>query len=94
MSDEPIHFKAGDPVPSWMLDVEPTEKWSKKPSIKFSADLTVVTIGKKYWLLPDEMPVDVFITVSDGDSVSVFAPSKTVVMPMQMTLTMGPDDHA
>lgn len=94
MSDEPIQFKAGDAVPTWLLDVDPTSKWSKKPSVVFSRNVAVVSYGDRYWLLPEKLDdTGPYVTVSDGDDITIFAPGKTVVMPIYLNVTYGPDDR-
>lgn len=87
-------FKAGDPVPSWLLDAEPMTGGTKRPLITFQIDCHVVEIGAGYVVLPD-MELEqsqVYVDNHDGGPVSLFAASRSVLFTLRYQVMGGPDD--
>lgn len=75
-------FKAGDPVPAWLLDFEPCAQDSERPrSLTFNCAVHVVAIADRWWVLPDAPSDDPILCIEGGYGVTLLAPGDPVCIP-------------
>lgn len=84
-------FKAGDRVPSWLIDCDPSEDQpGVRPSITFLVDCHVVETKLQYVVVAEDLPLTSgrgsYILIADGTNAVVFAVGKTVVLPQTFTM--------
>ncbi|MDX1240403.1 hypothetical protein GOL95_10115 [Sinorhizobium medicae] len=75
------HFKAGDPIPEWLLWQQPTDPKSVKGALTFSRDVYVVELSSAYWILPVDGKEGSFLHIRNSRHCALLAGSKPVLMP-------------
>lgn len=81
MTDAMTYFRAGDDVPSYIIQRTPKSDDHRLGTIKFRVGCTVVTVGENIWLLPDNPEVEGgIITVDGAKSIAYSAGKKNVVI--------------
>lgn len=81
-------FKAGDPIPDWLIAAVPTSGASLLTEFTFNCDCCVIEWGEKYILLADQTDVPP-IHIGRAKDVSLSAASKSVVVPLRFQIMNG-----
>lgn len=86
-------YRAGDDVPTHILDVEPEGPSGPRPRITFVGDVDVIDTDERFilMLVNGTAAGVVMVQAAHGDSCKVFAPTKPVAIPVQWS-TIGFDD--
>lgn len=77
-----VRYQAGDPVPAWLLDQEPTAPDSTPATITFIADADVIDTGHGYIVVPAnfENGGAAALNVRGASHVSLFSPAQRVML--------------
>lgn len=85
-----LEVVVGDPVPEWLLYVEPRNEKAVKATPVFSQPGAVVLFNDQYWFLASgNREASCVIQVKDGDGCSIGAPDKDFVVPFQFQIVRG-----
>lgn len=87
-------FKKGDPVPAWLIDLEPDEPGGSRPTLRFGFDCHVTEVSQGLFVVPDnETDAQSCYFCHDAhNGISISAASRTVITPMRYMIFHGPDD--
>jgi hypothetical protein len=82
-------FEAGDPIPGWLLTVDPTASNSFVGDFQFGGRTHIVEFNDMFFLIPEEQTKSP-LSLSAGRNLQVAAATKTVVVPCKFfTLEPG-----
>jgi hypothetical protein len=88
-----FEFSAGEPVPSWLIDADPSGPVSTRGRMTFGADVLVVQRpADSAWVIVQAAGGEMFspaIRIDAGDHLTVFAATEDVMFPNGVTYMVG-----
>jgi hypothetical protein len=84
-------FAAGDTVPEWLIEIDPTKPQRARLDLVFNVAVAVVKVWGEYWLLPEAKDISSIIRGrGDGGDYAIRATDVPIVMPLQFHIMGRP----
>ena len=85
-------FAAGDAVPTWLLDQEPTRPGTTMADLTFEVDCAVFETGGRYIIVPQTPTPTAVLRLSRSGGLKLSAPGRSVQMVNDWTTFPGADE--
>lgn len=85
-------FSAGEPVPGWLLDQEPTGPEARRADFTFLVDCDVIETDGRYVIVPTVKVPDGVLRLSRSGGLKVSAPGRSVWMVTDWSHIPGVDE--
>ncbi len=85
-------FRAGEAVPGWLLDQEPTRPDTQAAAFTFEVDCEVIETAARYIVAPLQPSPNGVLRLSRGGGLRISAPGRSVQLVTDFQHIAGPDE--